>query len=111
MAISSINPTSAGALHQARTDESDDVRGTRKASAQGASSTQERDALDLQVRASETPELTAARAALKNGEGLDDTRRAEIQARIQSGYYSQPDVIGKVADAMAESLQSGKQTD
>ncbi|NNE70617.1 MAG: hypothetical protein HKN29_09685 [Rhodothermales bacterium] len=110
MAISSINPTSAGALHQARTDESDDVRGTRKAASQGASSTKERDAVDLQARASETPELTAARAALKSSDGLDDTRRAEIEARIQSGYYSQPDVIEKVADAMAASLQSGKKS-
>jgi hypothetical protein len=108
MSISSINSASSGAIHQARTDESEDVRGARRAQTEGTAAAGERDALDIQAGASEAPELTAARAALKSTENLDDTRRSEILARIQSGYYSQPETIEKVAGAMADALQSGK---
>ncbi|MFT4604002.1 MAG: hypothetical protein ACI9W4_000721 [Rhodothermales bacterium] len=108
MSISSINPAASGAIHQARTDESEDVLGTRRAQTEGTAAGGERDALEIQAGASESSELTAARAALKASDNLDPARRSEIQARIQSGFYSQPDTIEKVAGAMADALQSSK---
>ncbi|MBO6575816.1 MAG: hypothetical protein JJ896_12500 [Rhodothermales bacterium] len=112
MDIQRINSASTAAANQGRTEESQEARQARdaaragqQAGAQGTS-----DAIDLQSAVRESPELTAARAAMRNLDTLDDARRAEIQSKIQNGYYSQPETIAKVADAMADALQSGKKS-
>ena len=108
MDISRINSSSAAAIQQARTEDSEEVRGREIAAEKRSDRSKIGDALDVQSAAKEAPELTAARAALRQIDTLDDARREEIKAKIASGFYSQPDTIAKVADSMADALQSGK---
>lgn len=113
MAISGIQPSSTSALHQTRADDADEVRQGREAAASqtGKVKAGEEDAVELQSRAAESPELGAARAALRQIDNLDDTRRAEILDKLQSGFYTKPETIAKVAEAMTDALQAGKKTD
>lgn len=59
------------------------------------------------VRGDQVEISAEARAALEGG-AVDDTpvtqtRLAEVQARLESGFYEQPDTVRAVADRLMES--------
>lgn len=52
----------------------------------------------------ETTEVHLAKKALLGIPPLSDKRAADILARIQSGYYSQPDVLRQIAERVGNEL-------
>jgi hypothetical protein len=104
MDISSIQSTAAQAAAYSRTKDSEEVQSGAPAPVQKAKGDSNGDVASLKGAVQESPEMTAARASLRNIETLDDARRTEIQARLASGFYSKPETIEKVSAAMAEAL-------
>ncbi len=106
MDISSIQNTATQAAKFARTQDSDEVSSGAHGAATKAAVSAQNDVASFHDAAQESIEMTAARVAMRNVDTLDDARRAEIQARLSTGFYTQPDVIESVSAAMAEALSA-----
>lgn len=59
--------------------------------------------------ATSTHEMHLARKALLGIPPLSEKRSADILARVQSGYYSQPDILRQIAERVAADLTTGVQ--
>lgn len=94
----------AGVRDANRADAAGKSAGTSGASAAGAP--QDRVEISDAARAaqasgSQKAELDFARKALDGVAPMSEPRTAEIQQRIQSGFYSQPEVINQVASRLS----------
>lgn len=52
-------------------------------------------------------ELELARHALRSGSELDAARLHQLRERVRTGYYDQPTVIDRIAEAAARELVEG----
>ena len=84
--------------------------GTAPAAPAAASDAGDRVELSAQALAradqgeAQSPEVEAARVALRAGGGLGDARLHELRERVRTGHYDQPDVVDRVAGAAARDL-------
>ncbi len=67
--------------------------------------------LSAQARASQagpaspqSPEVEAARVALRAGSGLSDARLHELREQVRTGHYDRPETIDRIAGAAARDL-------
>ncbi len=56
-------------------------------------------------------EINFARKALLGMPPLSEKRAADILARVQSGYYSQPDVLKQIAERVGDAILPGGSTE
>lgn len=61
-------------------------------------------ATSAQPAASQSPEVEAARVALRAGSGLGPARLHELRERVRTGHYDQPEVVDRTARAAARDL-------
>ncbi|MEM1118350.1 MAG: hypothetical protein AAF845_01745 [Bacteroidota bacterium] len=52
------------------------------------------------------PEVETARLALRSADSLDAAQLHDLREKVRTGYYDQPEVIGRVAEAAARDLSA-----
>ncbi len=64
---------------------------------------------DAAAPAAPTLEMEVARVALRAGEELSPARLHQLRERVRTGYYDQPAVVDRIAEAAARDLASSQE--